>query len=416
MCAWVEQTAKSQIYSKSEPAQALKILERWTPWLGSPTSLRWLQAEAHRKAGDRGRVQRITDSLAAEGIEPIRAHAPMVLMEGAGGAPQRVKENMGPLLEIYKNDGSEVLASMVQGYFSQGDSTSANQTLRLWGELYENDFQKEFWQGVLATQNYNLESALASFQRSVELNPEFPRARQELAEVYIEQAKFEDAKSAYQWLYEKYPENTDYILGYARSLLNLGYPEQAVEKLSRIRDVSTLPSPELALVCETNLEAGRIEDATAQAAMLLRRWPNALPYLQLQARCQAKLGQANESETLFAKAAESQTRRPEVDRLLEQLAVDPGNHQLRMNLGELMMTYLDPAGGIGYIQVASRTVPSDLRAHQLLAYFYEREGKVTIAEIHRRAIQRIELAMEQAALMQGGGDEPPNIPRPTNRP
>ncbi|MFO0013304.1 MAG: tetratricopeptide repeat protein [Planctomycetota bacterium] len=413
---WVEHSARNLIYVSFQPARAADLLERWNPWLGSPTSLRWLLAEAHRKVGDRGRVRRITDALAAEGVESVRAAAPFLLLEAAAGTPQRVKEKIGPLLQIYKKQGAEVLASMVQGYFTQGDSTSANQTLRLWAELYDDDFQLEFWQGVLATQNYNLEKALPAFQRSIELNPDFPRARQELAEVYIEQAKFEEAKSGYQWLHEHYPDNNEYITGYARCLLNLGYPEQAVEQLNKLRDVSGLPSPELALVCETNLEAGRVEEASRQADILLKRWPEALPYLQLQARCKAKLGEQSASEKLFAKAAESQTKRPEVDRLLEQLSIDAGNHALRMNLGELMMTFLDPAGGVGYIQVASRTVPNDIRAHQMLAAYYEREGKLAIAEIHRRAVQRIELAIEEAALMQQGGlgMEPP--PAPSNPP
>ena len=52
----------------------------------------------------------------------------------------------------------------------------------------------------------------------------------------------------------------------------------------------------------------------------------------------------------------------------------------------------------------------------MLAAYYEREGKLAIAEIHRRAVQRIELAIEEAALMQQGGlgMEPP--PAPSNPP
>jgi predicted Zn-dependent protease len=413
---WVEQSATRMIYASSQPARAVEMLEGWGSWLGSPTSLRWLLAEAHRKTGDRGRVQRISDALAAEGVESIRANAPVLLMDGAAGAPQRVKEKMGPLLQIYSDRGSEVMASMVQGFFSQGDSQSSANALRLWGELFENDFQMEYWQGVLATQRYDLETAVQAFQRSIALNPEFPKARQELAEVYIELAKFEEAKTNYQWLHESDPGNNDYITGYARCLLNLGYPEQAVEQLQKLRDVSRLASPELALVCETNLEAGKADEASRQADILLKRWPDALPYLQLQARCKAKLGEQSESERLFARAAESQIQRPEVDRLLEQLAIDAGNHALRMSLGETMMRYLDPAGGIGYIQVASRTVPGDLRAHRLLASYYDREGKSAIAEVHRRAVQRIELAMQEAAAMQLNASEPPSTPRPPNQP
>jgi thioredoxin-like negative regulator of GroEL len=409
----VEHYAKKWIYEDIQPDRATSLLERWMPWLGNPESLRWLLAESHRKSGDRGRVQRITDTLAAEGVESLRATAPMLLLEASAGAPSKVKENLGPLLKQYGKHGSEVLAAMVQGYMTQGDTATASQTLSLWKELYEDDFLLEFWQGVVATLNYNLDTAVPAFQRSIELNPNFPRARQELAEVYIEQAKFEEAQKEYQWLAERFPDNFQYITGYARTLLNLGYPDEAVKELNKLKDVTTLPSPELSLVCETNLEAGRFQDASQQAEVLLQRWPNALPYLQLQARCKARLGEQAASEALFAKAAESQTKRPEVDRMLENLAVDGGNHQLRMTLGEMMMTYLDPEGGVGYIQVASRTVPDDLHGHELLAAYYEREGKETAAEVHRRAMLQIQMAMEERTMLEQSGVDPATLLAPT---
>jgi predicted Zn-dependent protease len=261
--------------------------------------------------------------------------------------------------------------------------------------LYENDYQLEFWRGVLSTLNYDLTKALPAFQKSIQLNPEYPRSHQELAEVYLEQAKFEEARTEYRWLVDRFPDNSEYVTGYARSLLNLGYPEQAAEQLGKLKEILKLPSPELALVCETNLEAGKVQEASEQAAVLLQRWPDALPYLQLQARCMAKLGNPSESQALFSKAAISQTKRPDVDRLLEKLGVDGANHALRMELGELMMTYLDPSGGIGYIQVASRSVPNDLRGHELLAIYYEREGRSTLADVHRRAVQQLELAKQE---------------------
>ena len=413
---WVERSAKTLIYSTYQPGQGVEKLEKWAPWLGSPNSFRWLLAEAHRKAGDRGRVQRLTDAMLADGMDSNLASSPIILMEASLGTPQRVREKLGPLLQIYKENGSEVLAALAQGYMIQGNSAGASQTLSLWAELFENDFQLEFWRGVLATQNYQLDQAVPAFQRSIELNPNYPRARLELAEVLIEQAKFEEAKSGYQWLAERFPNNQEYITGYARCLLNLGYPDQAVEQLNKLSDVTRLPSPELSLVCETNLEAGRVEEASKQASILLNRWPKALPYLQLQARCKAKLNQQSESDSLFAQAAESQTKRPEVDRMLEQLAVDEGNQQLRIDLGEMMMTYLDPAGGVGFVQMASRMAPNNLRGHQLLSYYYDREGKTDAATAHQQAISRIRMAMEEAAMLQQNNLDPPTILTPSSLP
>lgn len=77
-----------------------------------------------------------------------------------------------------------------------------------------------------------------------------------------------------------------------------------------------------------------------------------------------------------------------------------------------MMTYLDPAGGIGFIQIASRMNPNNLRGHQLLASYYEREGKSDAAMAHQQAIMRIQQTMEEAAMMQRD-QEPPTILTPS---
>lgn len=141
-----------------------------------PKGWRWLLADAYRKIGDRGRVKRITDELATGGMAQTQAAAPLLLMDSAAGVPVKVKENLGPLLLIYKENGAEVLGSLVQGFMTQGDFNSANQTLRLWGELFEGDYQLEFWKGVTSTANYDLDGAITAFQKSIAIRSDFPRS------------------------------------------------------------------------------------------------------------------------------------------------------------------------------------------------------------------------------------------------
>ena len=302
------------------------------------------------------------------------------------------------------------MASLVQGFLNQGDHPSASQALRLWNELYEQDPKAAFWQGVFSTASYDLETALKSFQKAIELDPQDPRARQELAEVYLEKANFEEARQQFEWLVKNDYENPEVITGYARSLLNLGLTDEAALQLKKLTDVSKLPSPELALVCETNLEADQAQEASEQASILLKRWPNALPYLQLKARSMAKLGETSESEKFFAQAAESQNKRPQVDQMIERMATDSANQELRRDMGELMMNYLDPAGGVGYIQIASRTNPFDIKTQELLVSYYEKEGDLQVAQNHRRMIRQIQQAVMNSMEMS---DQAPAVtPQP----
>ena len=404
---WVDRSSRDLIYRKNASAQGISRLEAWAPLMFYPSRWTWLKAEAYRKLGDRPRVSRLVDEMAAKGLADLKASSPLWLLESASGRPGKVKDNLGPLLLVYKSDGGEVLASLVQGFLNQGDRPSAEQALRLWNELYEQDPKAAFWQGVFSTASYDLETALKSFQKAIELDPQDPRARQELAEVYLEKANFEEARQQFEWLVKNDYENPEVITGYARSLLNLGLTDEAALQLKKLTDVSKLPSPELALVCETNLEADQAQEASEQASILLKRWPNALPYLQLKARSLAKLGETSESEKFFAQAAESQNKRPQVDQMIERMATDSANQELRRDMGELMMNYLDPAGGVGYIQIASRTNPFDIKTQELLVSYYEKEGDLQVAQNHRRMIRQIEQAVLSPMEMS---DQPPAAP------
>ena len=407
---WVDRSSRDLIYRKNASAQGISRLEAWAPLMFYPSRWTWLKAEAYRKLGDRPRVSRLVDEMAAKGLADLKASSPLWLLESAAGRPGKVKDNLGPLLLVYKSDGGEVLASLVQGFLNQGDHPSASQALRLWNELYEQDPKAAFWQGVFSTASYDLETALKSFQKAIELDPQDPRARQELAEVYLEKANFEEARQQFEWLVKNDYENPEVITGYARSLLNLGLTDEAALQLKKLTDVSKLPSPELALVCETNLEADQAQEASEQASILLKRWPNALPYLQLKARSMAKLGETSESEKFFAQAAESQNKRPQVDQMIERMATDSANQELRRDMGELMMNYLDPAGGVGYIQIASRTNPFDIKTQELLVSYYEKEGDLQVAQNHRRMIRQIQQAVMNSMEMS---DQAPAVtPQP----
>ena len=407
---WVDRSSRDLIYRKNASAQGISRLEAWAPLMFYPSRWTWLKAEAYRKLGDRPRVSRLVDEMAAKGLADLKASSPLWLLESAAGRPGKVKDNLGPLLLVYKSDGGEVLASLVQGFLNQGDHPSASQALRLWNELYEQDPKAAFWQGVFSTASYDLETALKSFQKAIELDPQDPRARQELAEVYLEKANFEEARQQFEWLVKNDYENPEVITGYARSLLNLGLTDEAALQLKKLTDVSKLPSPELALVCETNLEADQAQEASEQASILLKRWPNALPYLQLKARSLAKLRETSESEKFFAQAAESQNKRPQVDQMIERMATDSANQELRRDMGELMMNYLDPAGGVGYIQIASRTNPFDIKTQELLVSYYEKEGDLQVAQNHRRMIRQIQQAVMNS--MEMSDQAPAFTPQP----
>ncbi len=384
---WVEKSALEDIYDRDAPQRGIERLTGWHFLSFYSNRWNWFKAEGMRKMGDFARVRQYSDSASATGVKPEMAKGPLWLSEASIGLTNSAKEHLGPLMVQYGPHRSEVFASLVQGFLAKGNLQDASQTIRLWREEVEADPQLHYWDGVLATTKYELNRAVASFRKSLELKPNFIDARIELATVLTEQAKSEDAHAEWEWLAQNAPSSGRIITGYARSLLNTGYAEEAATELAKLPNPEKLPAADLALLAETHLEAKQFERAFEQSTLLIERWPDVASYLELLARSEAGRGHGDQSKLLFDKAKRSQNRRPEIDQLLGQLNSDPNNLNLRRNLGELMMAFFDPASGAGYLQAVARSNPNDLRVHELLAIYFRRECKPELALMHEKYLR-----------------------------
>lgn len=393
---WIQRQSTLDIYSRGRPKLAIERLKTWSPFFFRPTHWDWLIAEAYRKENDLGRVKRIVDELASTDMPGKKANAPLWLVEASSGSPLNVVENLGPLLILYRDHTAEVYSSLLQGLVLKGDTNRVQQILKLWADQEDDNAELFYWRGVVAAANYELNRAASSFRSALKLKPDYHTARLELAQVLLESAQHNEAKDEFEILIKSLPDDNDVITGYARSLLNLGYAEDAARELAKLKNMEMLGSAELALVSETNLEAGNAEAALEQTKILLKRWPNVASYLELSARCYRKLDQGQLSEEAFAKAKLSQEKRPEIDQLIQQLDSNPNNTEVRRQLGELMMNYQDPTSGSGYLQIAWRANPGDARTHQLLAEYLKRENRAKQADVHERIYKQLTAAVAPA--------------------
>lgn len=385
----IDRQIRQQLFVNHSPDAASAIVQRWEMLALYPGHWKWYKAEIARQQNDFPRLKRFTDEGNESAIPAEQANGPLWLFEASAGAITNARSNIAKLLVLYGKHSSEVFAPIVQGLVVKGNLLEANNMVRMWGEHVDKSPEHVFWKGIIAASSYDLPKATEHFQQAVEWNPNYEAARAELADLLLEQVQLEEAKIQFEWLVKKDPEKSRYITGYARTLLNLGYPDEATQQLAKLKDVLQASSIELALVCETELEAGNAARALELAKVLVERWPNAVSYLELASRCEAKLGNEDKSQDYAARASASQNRRPEVDQLITELDTQKQNQVLRRKMAELMMTYVDPAAGAGYLEVVVRATPSDLRAHQLLTHYFQQEQNLKRAEIHSRIANQL---------------------------
>jgi predicted Zn-dependent protease len=389
MRIWVEREAERDIFERGQPKTALSNLTRWESILLAPERWHWLKAEAARQANDLARLKRLTDESAISGLPIEQVSGPKWLMEASSGATQNAKSNLAKLLLLYGPHRSEVFGALMQGYLIRGGKAEATQLLKLWKEESGDAAEYHFWDGVAAINNYELGRAADALRKAIELKPDYQKAHLELGELLLEQGQPDAAREEFEWLMERTPDQIRVVTGFAKTLLNLGLAEEAAAELDKLQNIEKLPATELSLIADTNLQAGNVDAAAKQIKVLLTRWPDASGILDLARQYEAKVKNIEKSEEYAKKADASQARRPEIDQMLARLNSEPNNQVLRRQIGELMMTYLDPAAGAGYLEVVAMATPTDLKVHQLLLEYFKRENNRERALIHEQFVNEL---------------------------
>lgn len=120
--------------------------------------------------------------------------------------------------------------------------------------------------GVEADKSGQLDSAVAEFQKAIDLDPKLGAAFVDLGEVFIEKREYAAAISPLKHALELNPniEGAHQLLGYA--LLAQGYPAEAIPHLEKAHDEDTLG---IAL-----LDAGRLPEALTVLQKAVARNPD----------------------------------------------------------------------------------------------------------------------------------------------
>lgn len=186
-----------------------------------------------------------------------------------------------------------------------------------------------------------------------------------LARTHTNRGALAEAKRAYSWILDKFPDNKRALDG-LRALQ--GPPASAEQETPGVEE--TLP-PE-AKAAMALFRNGRLEDAQAEAATLVVRFPRVASLHNLLGRIEAGLGHSLKAIGSFRRAA----------------ALQPELVEARINLGETLNEIGRHDEAIAVLRQATREQPDCAEAHdQLGTALLAMERNSEAADSHRRAVE-----------------------------
>ncbi len=310
----------------------------------------FLIARLERKRGNLDRVRRHLQRALTLGLDRNRMHREELLARAQTGELAGIVTELDQLLIDHSEDGAEICDAYANGLLINGQLAEAESLIHQWEQAYPSDPQTDFLRGRIAEFNKNLPLAETCYRNSLTKNQRYFPAANGLGRVLGELNRWEDALQAYE-VCLAFQNQAPAKLGMARCLANLGREEDSILLLQSIAKMPQVERNDafMQLGEQTefdtfsfelgSLEAkqGHAEEATHWLTLAVEYNPRHREARYQLARALRSSGRAAEAKPHFDWYQATQEKNTEINRVLDQVKLDPQNVDLRCRLGMLYL-------------------------------------------------------------------------------
>ncbi len=233
----------------------------------------FLLARTHRRLGDVERVEPFLRQAQKLGGDPQRAQRETWLAWATSGRLRNAQPHLSELLMDMRDDGPEICAAYVQGYFTNLQPREAVQLLDAWQRDYPDDPQCYFMRGYLQQALAAWDEAAEAYRRGLALAPGETLMRARLAEVLGEMNENDEAGRQFRRCAEEAPANATILAAWAKCLTRQGDAGQARLVLQRALDKAPANFETLRQLGELELSQGNFQQALAPLQMATSQRP-----------------------------------------------------------------------------------------------------------------------------------------------
>lgn len=291
------------------------------------------------------------------------------------GQMREAEPHLSALLSAPGDDGAEICEAYVNGYLLTYDLSRAHLLLRGWEKDYPRDPLPHVIRGGLQQSSLAWAEAEKSFRKALALAPNDAEAVTGLADVLARQGNFEDAAGWYRQNLKRRPGDWQSRLGLARCLEAMGQPDEARHLLDAL--VAERPDDPQVSIALAKLELEARNDRRARE--LLERVRKADPHnpemLRALAAVLRRAGETSEADTLAAELKASAEAKTRAERLLEKVAAEPADVDLRYELGILRLEYGPEREGVLWLKSVLERQPDHKPARAALEKYWQAKRK-----------------------------------------
>jgi len=349
----------------------------------------FLLARTHRRLGNLEQVESLLRVAQRLGGDPDRAQRETWMTWAQAGRLREAEPHLSELLMDLREDGAEICAAYVQGYFANFQLAAARRLLDAWQRDFPNDPQAFFMRGYLNQALALWSEAAEAYRRGLELAPSQTQIRVRLAEVLGELGETDVALQQFERCAGELPGDAAVFAAWAKCLARQGRTDQARPVLQRALEIASMHFESLRQLGELELAEGNF----AQALPPLQAAASQRPYDATTRKAMGKtlqaLGRTAEAQSHLEYAAAAEPPLARMEQQLREVFDRPQDPQLRYEIGSTLLRFGSPPDGAKWLYTALELESDHAAAHQALAAYYGRIGDVQKAAEHQAASERV---------------------------
>ena len=345
----------------------LQWSQRWSPH--DPETY-VLIARVYRKQGQLNKSKEQVELARHHGLSLERYDREHWLLQAQLGDLAEVEPHLAGLLRDPGLDGSEICETFANGFMLHGRLNRATQLLDAWQTGYPLDPQPHYMLGMIWRHLNHWEKAEQEFRQALQLQPKHASATLALADLLLEQKKYDEALALYERGESFAPLKPTALLGQAACQRRLGnLPAARRARLQVLAD-----DPESAGAAA---ELGQLEGEEghyAEAREWLERAVKASPrdgdLRYALAKALAALGETESAQPHFEYAAAAQAGLARARELTVQHHADPKNAAIGVEIGQLLIQFGHEPEGLKWLNNMLEGETEFAPAHAALAAYY----------------------------------------------
>lgn len=364
--------------------QWLKAAERGDP---QSAEVQFLLARSHRKLGGLTTARKHLNRALKLGYPKAALQREQWMALAQTGRIRETESNLNAHLSESGEDAQEICEAFVAGHLCNYNSNAARTWLDAWQADFPESAQPHYFRGLIWRHFILYDRAADELGQALQLDPSRDDIRFELAKTWELKHEFSEAVPLYRSCLEQDAEDPQILMGLANCLVHLGEQTEAKSLYQTV--TQRWPEEVRAHLGLAKLEmANDPKSVVRQLQPLAKEHPYDKELRYVLATALRSIGRTDEAETHFAFVREANQALADLEGLLETVREKPKSVPERYQVGRTLMMYASPSKGAAWLRSVLELDPQHGPTHRMLADYYAERGDLPLAEEHRQQAGR----------------------------